>query len=101
MMLGPRGPHSKRLFASAMHDDPPRLELEPTRRLATTLAELCSREPQRLTRILSAADARLGQHDKSFGGLKNLSVALTALVLDAAGVATLRTTAERLFGIVD
>lgn len=101
MVLGPRGPHLKRLIASAMHDDPPRLELEPTRRLAAMLAEFCGRDPQRLTRILSAADARLGQHDKSFGGLKSLSVALTALVLEPAGVAALRDTAERLFGIVD
>lgn len=101
MKLGPRGPHSKRLIATAMHDDSPQLELGPTRRLASSLAELCGREPERLTRILSAADARLGQHDRSFGGLKNLSVALTALLLEPAGVAALRDTAERLFRIVD
>jgi hypothetical protein len=84
-----------------MNDDPPRLELGPTRQLADALAEMCGRDNRRLADVLSAADARLGQHDKSFGGLKNLSVALSALVLDDAGAATLRSTAERLFSIVD
>jgi hypothetical protein len=84
-----------------MHDDPPRLNLAPTRRLAAEIAALCNRDNRRVAEVLAAADARLGQHDKSFGGLKNLSVALSALVLDAAGVDTLRNTAERLFKIVD
>jgi hypothetical protein len=84
-----------------MHDDPPRLDLAPTRRLAAELAELCGRDNRRLANALAAADARLGQHDKSYGGLKNLSVALSALVLDVDGMDTLRHTTERLFAIVD
>jgi hypothetical protein len=60
------------------------------------------RHARRLAATGIGTDAATGgQHDKSFGGLKNLSVALTALVLEPAGVAALRATAERLFGIVD
>lgn len=84
-----------------MLDDAPRLDLSPSRQLAATLADRCRRDERRLSAALSAAEARLGQHDKSFGGLKNLSVALSALVLDRAAVATLQATAERLFDIVD
>ncbi len=84
-----------------MPHDPPRLDLAPTRRLAASLVDMCGRDPRRLAEVLAAADARLGRHDKSFGGLKSLSVALSALVLDAAAIDALRQTAERLFGIVD
>ncbi|RIK83198.1 MAG: hypothetical protein DCC68_04485 [Planctomycetota bacterium] len=84
-----------------MSDAQPRLDLGPSRQLAAALADWCGRDRARLAEVLAAADARLGQHDKSFGGLKNLSVALSALLLDAADVAALRQTAERLFAIVD
>ncbi|MEX2186535.1 MAG: hypothetical protein WD875_07065 [Pirellulales bacterium] len=81
--------------------DTPRLDLAPTRRLADALADMRGRDERRLAAALAAADARLGQHDKSFGGLKSLSVALSALVLDTAAVSALRQTAERMFAIVD
>lgn len=84
-----------------MSDAPPRLNLAATRELAAALADLCGRDNRRLAEALAAADARLGQHDKSFGGLKNLSVALSALLVDSADVAALCQTAERLFSIVD
>ncbi|MEX0641215.1 MAG: hypothetical protein WD468_00860 [Pirellulales bacterium] len=79
----------------------PRLALAGTLALHDELAARLAQDPYSVIQALSAESGALRAKDRSFGGLKVLPLALSALLVDRDDRALLQTTAERLFILVE
>ncbi|MBN1853478.1 MAG: hypothetical protein JW829_12165, partial [Pirellulales bacterium] len=77
------------------------LNLDRTRNLHDELAAMLPRQKAALHRALVVANRELAERRLTFGRIKPLSAALTALVLDAADVRRLRNMAEGIHAVIE
>lgn len=77
------------------------IDLEPTRRLHGRLVGLAREQPGDVARGLGGANAAIRSRGVTFGGEKEMPIALSALVLSALDVERLATAARTLWGILE
>jgi hypothetical protein len=77
------------------------IDLSPTLRLHERLAGLAQERPDDVARGLSGANAAIRSRGVTFGGEKEMPIALSALVLSAKDVARLEAAARMLWSILE